>query len=272
MVKHLERVRKAGMVVSAAMVFSWLTGCSAQNSNEAHQHDERWISLFDGESLAGWTPKFKGQPLGENYLDTFGVRDGVLTVSYDHYGDFGGEFGHLFYAQPYSHYIVRAEYRFVGEQVAQAPAWARANNGLMLHSQAPETMALEQDFPTSIEVQLLGAAEGETRSTGNLCTPGTHVMMDGQLRTEHCINSASASYEGDQWVVAEVEVHGADLMIHRINGEEVMRYGPLVYEEQVAESLGIASQPALIGSGYIAIQAESAPTEFRRIELKVLEP
>ena len=218
--------------------------------------DEDWISLFNGRDLDGWTAKVQGYPLGENPANLFRVEDGLLRVSYDGVERFDNEFGHLFYKTPYSHYRLRAEYRFVGEQVEGGPEWALRNNGLMIHSQAPETMDLDQSFPTSIEVQLLGGNGADERSTGNVCTPGTHIVLNGELVTDHCHSSDSKTYHGDQWVAIEVEVHGHGEIIHRINGEEVMRYkNPQLDDGTPLES------------GTIAIQAESHPTDFRTIEI-----
>src|SRR6185436_6787309 len=87
----------------------------------------KWIQLFNGRNLDGWTPKITGYPLGENYGNTFRVENGVLKVSYDQYTEFGGKFGHLFYKDKFSHYILAAEYRFVGDQVPGGPSWALRN-------------------------------------------------------------------------------------------------------------------------------------------------
>ncbi len=130
--------------------------------------DEKWIPLFNGKDLEGWTPKFAGHDLGENYLDTFRVEGGVLKVCYDKYEKFGNKFGHLYYKDPFSHYKIRAEYRFVGDQVKEGPGWALRNNGLMLHGQDPKTIGKGQNFPVSIEVQLLGGNGKDKRSTANL--------------------------------------------------------------------------------------------------------
>jgi hypothetical protein len=92
------------------------------------------VSGGNGKNLDGWVPKIAGHPLGENYLDTFRVENGVLKVSYDKYDAFDNKFGHLFYRDKFSHYIIAAEYRFVGDQAKGAPSWALRNNGLMLHS------------------------------------------------------------------------------------------------------------------------------------------
>ncbi|MCY4182995.1 MAG: DUF1080 domain-containing protein, partial [Gammaproteobacteria bacterium] len=171
----------------------------------AWAQEGRWVSLFNGENLEGWTPKFVGFPAGVNHLDTFRVEDGLLTVSYDNWAGFNGEFGHLFHERSFSHYRLRVEYRFVGGQVSDAPQWGWAfrNNGMMLHSQTPESMTLDQEFPVSIEAQLLGGYGGdsaEPRPTANVCTPGTHFRLQGELITEHCTYSTSGTYHGDQWV------------------------------------------------------------------------
>ena len=229
-----------------------------------------WIQLFNGRNLDGWVPKIKGYPLGENYGDTFRVQNGVLKVSYDKYDQFNNRFGHLFYKDKFSHYIIAAEYRFVGEQVAGAPTWAIRNNGLMLHSQAPETMGNDQDFPISIEAQLLGGLDdGKDRPTLNVCTPGTEIFMNGAMVRSHCTNSSSATYHGDQWVRVEVDVRSGEHVKHMIDGKTVLEYD----KPQIGGGSVTAFDPAVkidgkpLTEGYITIQGESAPTEFRKIEL-----
>ncbi len=227
--------------------------------------DKKWIPLFNGKDLEGWTPKFADFPLGENLENIFRVEDGLLKVSYEDSGDFKGHFGHLFYKTPFSHYRIRAEFRFTGEQQQGGPGWAFRNNGLMLHSQAPETMTLEQKFPNSIEVQMSGADPENhpptaDRPMGCLFTPGTKVMRNGE---EYHGGSDSASGEpisGLEWTIIEAEVRGGEEMVHFVNGEEVLRYQNPMLQDGTP-----------LTSGYIAIQAETHPTEFRRIEILVLE-
>ena len=233
-----------------------------------------WIQLFNGKSLDGWTPKFSKHDLGENFNDTFRVENGVLAVRYDKWTKFDGEFGHLFYKDPFSYYRLVAEYRFTGDQVAGGPGWARRNNGLMLHSPDPKTMVKDQDFPISIEVQLLGGfGDGKPRTTMNLCTPGSHVVLNGKLHTPHCTNSTSKTYDGDQWVRVEVEVRGDELVKHIIEGQTVLEYT----KPQIGGGSVAPVDPAIkvdgtpMTSGYISIQAETAPVEFRKIELLNLE-
>lgn len=232
---------------------------------------ETWVPLFNGKDLTGWIPKFKGHELGVNYAKTFRVEEGVLRVVYDGYSQFEGTFGHLFYKTPFTNYVLRLEYRFVGDQVKGGPGWALRNSGIMIHSQPPETMALGQNFPVSIEVQLLGGDGEHERSTGNCCTPGTHVVMDGKRITQHCINSSSATYAGDQWVTVEVEAHSNGRTRHRINGQEVLAYEqPQLDPEDADARKLIHDGNVMLHGGYIALQSESHPVEFRRVEIRPL--
>ncbi|MDP8243197.1 MAG: DUF1080 domain-containing protein [Candidatus Hinthialibacter antarcticus] len=222
--------------------------------------DEGWIPLFNGKNLDGWTPKIKGYDLGDNFGNTFYVEDGVIKVTYEKYDKFDKRYGHLFFKEPFSSYKFRLEYRFVGEQCNGGEGWALRNSGIMLHCQDPATMTKDQDFPDSIEVQLLGGNGKDDRSTANLCTPGTQVVMDGKLIKQHCTNSASETYHGEQWVTCEVEVHGSGKIIHKVNGEKVMEY------EKSQKDDG-----TLIEGGYISVQSESHPCEFRNIEILPLD-
>ena len=233
-----------------------------------------WVQLFNGQDMNDWRVKITGYPLDENFANTFRVEDGKLKVSYDGYSDFQEKFGHLFYKERYGYYVLGIEYRFVGEQVAGGPGWAIRNSGAMLHSQDPETIMKEQDFPISIEVQLLGGNGEDERTTANLCTPGTNVVMDGKLVTNHCISSKSKTYHGDQWVRVEVLVLGDSLMEHFIDGQSVLRYE----KPQIGGGVVIHYDPSvkqdgkLLTEGYIALQSESHPVEFRKVELFNLEP
>jgi hypothetical protein len=228
-----------------------------------------WIQLFNGKNLNGWVMKITGYPLGENYGNTFRVENGILKVSYDEYPEFANKFGHIFYRTKFSHYIVAAEYRFVGEQAKGGPSWAFRNNGIMLHCQSPETMGKDQDFPISVEAQLLGAGATGERSTLNVCTPGTEVYRNGEMVKSHCLNSTSQSYRGDQWVRVEVEVHGSERVRHIIDGKTVLEYENLqIGGGNVSHyDPAVKKDGAPLAEGYLALQAESHPTEFRKVEL-----
>ena len=263
----------AGVVMMAA-----LTGAESRRQAAAGQATaaparppaSEWIQLFDGKSLDGWVPKIAGFDLGVNYNDTFRVENGLLEASYDKYKTFDNHFGHLFYKKrKFSYYVVAAEYRFVGEQTPGAPAWALRNNGLMLHSQAPETMGKDQDFPISIEAQLLGGADTGERPTANVCTPGTEIFMKGEMVKGHCTNSSSDTYRGDRWVRVEVEVRGGEHITHYAEGRKVLEYD----KPQIGGGAVTNYDPKVkvdgtpLTEGYITIQGESHPTQFRKIEV-----
>jgi Domain of Unknown Function (DUF1080) len=246
--------------------------CLAADTNSAADTGE-WIELFNGKDLTGWTPKIKGHDAGDNYANTFRVKDGVLAVSYDDYeGAFNERFGHLFYNEHFSNYILRLEYRVVGDQMEGAPAWARANSGVMIHGQTPESMGRDQDFPVSIEVQFLAGQGDETRPTGNLCTPGTHVVRDGKLYTPHIANSSSKTYPVGEWVAVEVEVHGDKLIRHQVNGETVLEYSGSQLDEKDTDAQKLLASGATkeVTGGTISLQSESHPVEFRNVKLKRL--
>ncbi len=238
----------------------------------AQGQEEEWIRLFNGRDLSGWTPKITGYELGDNFADTFRVEDGLLRVSYDGYDDFDGRFGHLFYERPFSHYVLRIEYRFVGEQAAGGPGWALRNSGVMLHGEPPEGMALDQEFPVSIEVQFLGGDGVGERHTANLCTPGTNVVMSGELITRHCTDSTSSTYPLDTWVTVEVEVRGGEIIRHTIDGETVLEYVQPQLDDREEHSRQLAARQGglLLDGGTISLQSESHPIEFRRVELREL--
>ena len=234
---------------------------------------EEWIQIFNGKDLNDWTAKFAGEDVGVNYLNTFRVEDGMLRVVYDDWQEWGGKFGHLFYKTPYSNYRIRVEYRFTGEQVPGAPAWAWRNNGLKLHSQSPESMAFDQQSPVSTEVQLLGGNGTDARPTANMCSKGTHVTINGEVYKPHCFQSSSETYHGDQWVTVEVELRGSEVFKHYVNGELVLTYSDLEMDmgEEISRRLVNGFDNLLITGGYIGIQAESHPTDFRKIEILPLE-
>ena len=235
--------------------------------------DGEWVSIFNGKDLEGWTPKIRYHELGDNYANTFRVQDGLMTVSYDGYKDFKETFGHIFYENPYSHYRFRMEYRFIGDQVHDGPGWAFRNSGIMLHSPHPASMGRNQKFPVSIEIQLLGGDGEKKRPTANMCSPGTHIERDGEVITKHCVDSESETYHGDQWVTVEVEVRGNDTIKHFINGELVMSYDhPQLdpKDEDGGKIVKARNGDRMLSSGYISLQSESHPIQFRNIEIMAL--
>jgi hypothetical protein len=239
----------------------------------AQTSESDWIQLFNGKNLDGWTPKIRGYALGENFGNTFRVTDGKIQVGFEKYGQFNERFGHLFYKQKFSNYIIRCEYRFIGNQCPGGPGWAQRNSGIMLHCQDPKSMTKGQDFPVSIEMQLLGGLGKGSRTTANLCTPGTNfVDKRGNLVRRHCVSSQSKTYHGEQWVTVEVEVRGGEVIKHIIDGKVVLEYyKPQLDENDPNAKKLIKDGKLILTEGYISLQSESHPCEFRKVELKKLD-
>ncbi len=253
------------------------TNTKTQATKPSDSTDGQWIQLFNGKDLTGWIPFVRHNPVGENYGNTYRVEDGLLKIGYDpkFYPKFDGRFGHLFYEKPFSHYRLRAEYRFVGQQCAGGPGWAIRNSGLMLHCENPKEMLIDQEFPVSIEYQLLGGDGTHDRSTANLCTPGTNVVMGGKLHEVHCTNSTSKTYHGDQWVTVEAEVHGDQVIRHIVDGQVVLEYNEPQYDPRDKSAQRLIAKRGgelRLAEGYISVQSESHPIEFRKIELLELKP
>jgi hypothetical protein len=274
----MNRFTRFGVVgrVALILIFVCLSSFAADepSGKDKPAVKENWLPLFNGKNLDGWTPKIKGYDAGVNFGATFDVADGVLKVGYGSYKAFDGRFGHLFYRDKFSHYRLRVEYRFTGDQVKGGPSWAVRNSGVMIHGESPESMGKDQEFPASIEVQLLGGNGQDERPTANLCTPGTNVVMDGQLITRHCTNSTSKTYHGDQWVTAEIEVRGSQLIRHLVDGKEVLRYTEPQLDDRDAHAKELIAKAGgkLLDRGTISLQSESHPVEFRKVELLKLEP
>lgn len=242
------------------------------SSCQSTQEEDEWIALFNGKDLQGWLPKIRGYELNDNFANTFRVEDGLMTVSYDGYEEFENRYGHIFYEKPFSHYLLRIEYRFIGEQPSDGEGWAFKNSGVMVHSQSPQSMTKAQDFPISLEAQFLGGnGEGE-RPTGNLCTPGTHVEIDGKLEETHCITANAPTYHGDEWVTLDVLVLGDELLAHIIDGDTLIKYSKPTIGGGVVHDFDSLAKPDgnALREGYIALQSESHPIQFRQVLLKDL--
>lgn len=258
--------KKFLIICICILSFSLINTFCAGEKDSAN--DDGWIKIFNGKDLEGWKVKITGYELNENFGNTFRVEDGILKVSYDQYNSFDGKFGHIFYKDKFSHYILRLEYRFVGEQTPGGPEWAFRNSGVMFHCQSPESILKDQKFPVSIEAQMLGGDGTHERSTANVCSPGTHIVMGDSLVTRHCNSSRSKTYHGDQWVTMEIEVHGNGTIKHRVNGTIVLEYEkPQLDEKDSDAGTLIRGGDKMLHEGYISLQAESHPVEFRNIQL-----
>ncbi len=271
------------LIIAAFLLFPVISKC--QNTNNSEK--ENWISLFNGIDLSGWEIKIAGVPVNENYKETFVVEDSMIRIRYDKYKEFNDYFGHLYYEKPFSYYKLRFDYRFVGEQLKGGASWNVRNSGIMLHSQSAESNDFGQNFPVSIELQLLGGVNQGERTTANVCTPGTAVEMADTVNYNHCINSISKTYNGDQWINVEAVVLGGEQMTFIVDGDTVLTFEkPQITKGFINanldndwENFGVTESKKnwlsrtgeVLTKGYIALQSESHPIDFKNIKLLNLE-
>ncbi|WP_339924351.1 DUF1080 domain-containing protein [uncultured Cyclobacterium sp.] len=262
-------------LLAVLLVLIIFTSCGKSESKTRQSTpEEEWKTIFNGKDLEGWTAKFQHHESGENYANTFRVVDGNIQVNYEDYESFDERYGHLFYKKPYASFHLKFDYRFTDQWMEDAPSYTYRNSGVMFHSQAPETILKEQDWPISVEYQMLAdAGDGKPRPTGNMCSPGTEVIFNGEMDPRHCISSTSPTIPWDEWVHAELIVYGDSLVIHKVNGEKVLEYT----HPQVGGGVAQRFDPAykvdgqMLKEGYIGLQAEGQGVEFKNIEIKELD-
>jgi hypothetical protein len=267
---NVPRSPLRALLLAAALLLALAPAAVAQ----AGARPGDWVQLFNGRDLDGWIVKTHHHEVGEDTLRTFRVEDGIIKVRYDRYGDFNDQFSHLFYHEPFSYYLLAVEYRFASPHAPGAPSYTELNSGVMIHSQDPRTILKEQDWPISVEVQLLaGLPDGKPRPTGNMCSPGTDVVYNGRVDPRHCINSSSKTYRPGDWVRVEALVLGDSVVKHIVDGDTVLVYT----KPQMGGGVATGYDPALwhpgqpLKSGYVALQSEGQPVEFRKVELLNLE-
>jgi hypothetical protein len=261
-------------IILTLVLLSVTISFAFSDSKKNASNENEWQTLFNGKNLDGWVVKIHHHDLGDNYKNTFRVKDGKIQVNYDGYDEFNNRFGHLFYYKPFSSYHLKFEYRFTHQWLKDAPSYAFRNSGVMFHSQDPKTILKEQDWPISIEYQILaGAGDGQPRPTGNMCSPGTEVFINGEKYPQHCINSSSKTYDLDEWISGELIVYRDSLVIHIVNGDTVLQYS----KPQIGGGVVNGFDPAIkidgkpLTEGYIALQSEGQGIEFGEIKIKKLD-
>src|SRR5262249_55262336 len=97
----------------------------------------------------------------------------------------------------------------------------------------------------------------------------------GKLITQHCTDSKSKTYHGEEWVAVEVEVHGNGVIKHIVDGQSVLEYEKAQLDERDADGRRLiegAKGDKMIGGGTISLQSDSPPIEFRKVEILPLSP
>lgn len=269
---------RAWVLILMCLFFTRCTRSSQSESTKGESMEQadpqpEWQPLFNGEDIHDWIVKIHHHDPGVNFGNTFRVEDGMIKVRYDQYEAFNNQFGHLYYKTPFSKYHLRLEYRFIRPFKEDAPEYARRNSGLMFHAQDPRLMPKEQDWPISVEMQFLaGLEDGNPRPTGNMCSPGTDIEYQGTVYPDHCLNSTSETYGMDEWIKAELIVLADSLITHIINGDTVLQYSHPTMGGGVVTGYDstIWKPGSPLTQGYIALQSEGQPIDFRKVELKVL--
>jgi hypothetical protein len=265
--------RELRLLILGLMILGfYFSGTSCIHKNKSKPYG--WIKLFNGKDLTGWTVKVHHHETGVNFGNTFRAEDGMIKVRYDQYDEFNDQFAHLYYNQPFSKFHLKLDYRFVGQLQKGAPSYTLLNSGVMYHSQDPRTMLKEQNWPISVEMQFLaGLGDNQPRPTGNMCSPGTEIVYQGKLYPDHCLNSTSKTYDRDAWVHAELIVLGDSLITHIINGDTVLQYSKPTMGGGVVDGYDkrIWQPGKRLTSGFIALQSEGQPIDFRNIELRNLD-
>lgn len=240
----------------------------AKAEEEPETESPAWVSLFNGEDLNDWTIRILGKALGENYANTFRVDSSLLKIRYDQYESYDGQFGAIYFNKSFTNYRLKVEYRFVGETAPGAPSWGFRDSGVQYHSQSPQSMKPDQPFPVCLEYNLHGGNGTDERPTGEICVPGTSVQISGEKNASFCTTpEVKRTFHGDQWVTIEIEVQDT-VISHYANGEKILTYTNPTYdpEHEYGGELIVEENDRVL-SGYISLQSNSHPIDFRKIEI-----
>jgi len=249
-------------------LYALLVVLFACSTKQREKTESQWVSLFNGQNLDHWQVKIAGFPLGENYGNTFRVEDSILSVRYDQYDSFNNKFGALYYDRKFTNYRLKVVYRFVGETTPGAPEWGFRDSGVQYHGQAPTTVGLSQHFPVCLEYNLLGGNGVDERPLGQICANGIHVDLNGKQNTSYCTEpTTKRTFHGDQWVTAEIDVRDGKVT-HFVNGEEILHFENPRYDSahDIAKNF-IVDGNDKVKDGYISLQSNSHPIDFRSIQI-----
>lgn len=244
-----------------------LIACNSKNYPLQSQQKGKWVSLFNGKNLDGWSMKIAGYPLDSNYGNTFRVQNGILSTRYNQYDSFRNRFGALHFNKSFTNYRLRFEYRFVGNTTPGAPSWGFRDGGLQYHGQDPATIGFNQLFPVCLEYNLLGGDGTKERPTGEICASGMYIAIEGKKNASYCTApTVKRTFTGDTWVTAEIEVK-ADTIRHFVHGEQIIMFTEPRFDATHALGKTFIGASDKVTSGYISIQSNSHPMDFRKIEI-----
>lgn len=258
------RVRKAGFQDIVREIASYSAGNLGNLTLLPATSTDGWVNLFNGKDLTGWVPLIHKSKVGENYMDTFRADsvNKVIRIAYDKYPNqsFDGRIGNLYYNKRLTNYRVRVTYRFIEPQAKNPVSWGRNNSALMIFAVDPYTITGDPQLPPMIELQLLGSPSAGGTTSPNYCDLGGMSMQQHSAR---CGNNGSgkAPNPANQWTTVEAEVH--------VTG--VTKVFQLPDTTNPAQTMsGPRYMNQAVTGGFVALQSESQPIEFKDILLKEL--
>ena len=261
-------MRKLWLLIIILLPFFLQSFNSTKIIYQQQYNNKKWVSLFNGKNLDHWVPKIAGYKLGDNFGQTFRVENGILSTRYNEYDSFNKRFGALYYDKKFTNYRLRVEYRFTGVTAPGAPSWGYKDGGIQYDCQPPATVSLDQPFPVCLEYNLLGGNGKDERPTGEICASGMYVFINGKRNTSYCTPPIiKRTFSGDQWVTAEIDVQNGAIT-HYVNGEEIIRFENPHYDSSnaIAKKF-ITGTDDIVKGGYISLQSNSHPMDFRKIEI-----
>jgi hypothetical protein len=205
------------------------------------------VPLFNGKDLTGWTPDVPARDADPKGPPSFVVRDGKLV-------SLGKPEGHLLTDRRYRDYRLEVEYRFAG---------APGNCGVLIHASTPR--ALYKMFPKSIEVQMMSG------NAGDFWVIREDISVpDMETRRPRRSGEKWGSAEGDARRILNL-TDGSEKPLGEWNHMVIEARGQAV-TVWVNGDLVNAGHGATVDQGRIALQAEGAEVEFRKVAIGPLPP
>ena len=202
------------------------------------------VSLFDGKSLSGWYMDVPDLQKDSSLRKPFIVRDGLLV-------SLGTPQGHLISEKSHENYILEFEYRFAGEP---------GNCGVLVHASTPRS--LYGMFPKSIEVQMMHS------NAGDFWCIQEDIQVDDMKKRRGPKENWGVT-EGKERRVTNL-TDGSEKPLGEWNQMKIKceddRITVWVNGDLVNDGYGATAQ-----KGQIALQAEGAEVEFKKIVLSKLK-
>jgi filamentous hemagglutinin family protein len=186
------------------------------------------VALWNGKDFTGWKRVLADPAV--NVDDVWKVRDGVLHCA-------GKPNGYMRTESKYSNYQLHVEWRWPDKP---------ANSGVFLHLTEPDRV-----WPSCLECQL------QARSAGDL------ILMNGTGLT---VNGVSRQDASRQFVSIAKKSSSSEKPAGEWNSYDIYCVGGLVrvVVNGVVQNEGAGATPQI---GYIALQSEGGPIEFRNVYL-----